>query len=36
MRSKFMNNALVCIDETKAYEIWEQIARLESLNELSF
>lgn len=36
LKAKFMNNALVCIDETKAYEIWEQIARLESLNELSF
>ena len=36
LKAKFMNNALVCIDETKAYEIWEQIARLESLNKLSF
>lgn len=36
LKAKFINNALVCIDETKAYEIWEQIARLESLNELSF
>ena len=36
LKAKFMNNALVCIDETKAYEIWEQITRLESLNKLSF